>query len=370
VRYSLFLGNAGHDSGGPENYEVELVRAISRLNQQDEFHLLCLHKRARKLIAVEQPNIFYHGLPPSIRPVSMTFTVPWRLSRLQPRLVHSTFMPPPFTSTPQILTLVCFSMFEHPEFYPRAIRVRLQALMRLGVKSAHSLLCISQMVRERFAEKFGISRDRMPIVPLGASRMFHPQPPELIQEYLAGHKIRDPYFLFCGRWEARKNLLGIIDAFDRFKRETRAPHKLVLTGKRTWIEAQAEALIHERKLRDEVIDLGKVPVTELPLLYGGAVALVYASFYESFGMPIIEAMASGTPVITSTTSAMPETAGGAALLVDPYRIEEISAAMHQIANDSELRKSLRERGLAHASAYTWDATAKATLAAYRQLAAA
>ena len=369
MRYSLFLSNAGHDSGGPENYEVELVRALARINHEDEFHLLCLHKRARQVVGVEQENVFYHDLPPSIRPLSMTTTLPWRLSRLKPELMHSTFMPPPFTPVPHILTLVCFSMFEHPEFYPRAIRLRLQALTTLGVKSANMLLCISTMVRERFAERFKISRERMPLVPLGASTIFRPQSPQKLQEYLAGHDIHQPYFLFCGRWEARKNLLGIIEAFAQFKHETRAPHKLVLTGKRTWIESQAEELIRKHGLVDEVRDLGKVPVAELPLLYGGAEALVYASFYESFGMPIIEAMASGTPVITSNTSAMPETAGGAAILVDPHRSPSIAEGMHQIASNEALRASLRDRGLAHAAAFTWDATARATLAAYRQIAA-
>jgi glycosyltransferase involved in cell wall biosynthesis len=369
VKYSLFLSNAGHDSGGPENYEVELVRSLARINRTDEFHLLCLHKRARQVVGVDQDNVFYHDLPPSIRPVSMMTTLPWRLMRLKPELMHSTFMPPPFTPVPHILTLVCFSMFEHPEFYPRAIRMRLQALTTLGVKSANLLLCISTMVRERFAERFGIARERMPLVPLGASHIFRPQTPEALQRYLAGHNIHQPYFLFCGRWEARKNLLGIIEAFAQFKQETRAPHKLVLTGKRTWIEAQAEELIRKHGLEHEIRDLGKVPVTDLPLLYGGAQALVYASFYESFGMPIIEAMATGTPVITSNTSAMPETAGGAAMLVDPHRPVSIAECMHQVAHDESLRLSLRQRGLAHAASFTWDATARATLAAYRQVAA-
>lgn len=136
MKYSLFLSNAGHDSGGPENYEVELVRALPRINREDEFHLLCLHRRARQVVGVDQENVFYHDLPPSIRPVRMTTTLPCRLSRLKPELMHSTFMPPPFTLEPQILMLVCFSMFEHPEFYPRAIRIPAASAHDIGHREA------------------------------------------------------------------------------------------------------------------------------------------------------------------------------------------------------------------------------------------
>lgn len=369
MKYALFLGNAGHDSGGPEIYETELTRALAGINCEDEFHVMCLFPRAQQIVGVDQHNFNFHLLQPGIRVFNMTLGLPYRLRRLAPDAVHSTFMPCLFPLRAHVVTLVCFSMFERPEFYPPAVGLRLRVLTSMGVRSASLLLCISEMVRDRFVERFKVSPDRMAVVPLGASLRFRPHSPEEIESYLGAQKLRDPYFLFCGRWEQRKNLLGIIEAFASFKRQSKLPHKLVLTGKRTWIEKQAEALIDRLDLRKEVIDHGKTAAEELPLLYAGATALVYASFYESFGMPIIEAMACGTPVITSNTTAMPETAGGAALLVDPHGPETIAAAMYQVAADAALAESLRRRGLQRAKAFTWEATALATLNAYRRVAA-
>jgi glycosyltransferase involved in cell wall biosynthesis len=142
-----------------------------------------------------------------------------------------------------------------------------------------------------------------------------------------------------------------------------------MTGSRTWAAREADAIIAREKLRQEIIDVGKSPFEELPMLYSGADALIYPSLWEGFGMPIVEAMASGAPVITSNLSSMPEVAGGAALLVDPYSTTEIAEAMSRIVGDAGLRASLRDKGLERAKFFTWERTARRTLAAYRQMTA-
>jgi glycosyltransferase involved in cell wall biosynthesis len=369
VKFALFLGNAGHDSGGPEVYETELVRALARLERKHEFHLACLFPKAPQTVGVTQDNVIYHVLKPRSRAISMTATLPYRLSRIGPDSVHSTFMPGPLVFKRHLFTLVCMSMFERPEYYPAAVRWRLQALTSMGIRSSKAILCVSNSVKQKVAERFHISEDRLAVVHLGAHPRFHPRPQAETRQYLDSQGLMDPYFLFCGRWELRKNLLGILEAFALFKRETKLPHKLVLTGKRTWIAPQAQALIERLGLGNDVIDHGKTPLTELPFLYAGAEALVYASFYESFGLPIVEAMACGTPVITSNTTAMPEIAGGAALLVDPSQPESIAEAMREIASDASSAARLREAGLRRAASFTWEQTARATLDAYHRVAA-
>jgi glycosyltransferase involved in cell wall biosynthesis len=369
VKFALFLGNAGHDSGGPEVYETELVRALARLEREHEFHLACLFPKAPETIGVAQENITYHVLGHRSRAMNIMATLPYRLSRICPDSVHSTFMPGPLVISRHLFTLVCMSMFERPDFYPRAVRWRLQALTFMGVRSSELILCVSETVRQKVAERFRVSSDRLAVVPLGVHPRFRSFTDDEIRQYLDSQGLTEPYFLFCGRWEQRKNLLGIIEAFALFKRQTKLPHKLVLTGKRTWIAPQAEALIERLGLRDDVIDHGKTPLAELPLLYAGAEALIYASFYESFGLPIVEAMACGTPVITSNTTAMPETAGSAALLVNPAEPDSIAAAMHRIASDAVLAARLRESGLRRAESFTWERTARVTLDAYHRVAA-
>lgn len=368
MKIGLFLGNAGRSSGGPEIYERELTRSMVAIAPENDYHLFCLDSRGPEVVGLKGNNIAYHPLWPSIRVLAMSASLQWMVLRKRPDIVHATFMPPPWFPRSYALTLVCFSMFQHPEFYPLAIRARLQALTSIGVRTARLFLCVSENVRDLFVEKFKIERERTAVTWMGANPMFHPIVEEEKRPALAArYGIHDPYFLFSGRWERRKNIAGIIEAFAKFKQETRLPHKLVFTGSRTWAAAEAEAVILRHGIQNEVIDVGKTPLDELPLLYTGADALVYASLWEGFGMPIAEAMASGTPVITSNISSMPEVAGNAAILVDPYSTDEIADAMRRVAESSDLRAQLSQRGLARSRLFTWEQTARRTLSAYQQI---
>jgi glycosyltransferase involved in cell wall biosynthesis len=372
MKFGVFVGNAGRSSGGPEVYETQLIRSFASLDRQNEFHMFCLSNKAKETIGVKQENFLYHQLwPASFRPVSMTVGLNAQLLRYKTDSLHATFMPPPFSVQAYMLTLVCFSMFRHPEFYPAAVRSRLRALITLGVRAARVFLCVSANVRDLFAEEFRIPMDRMVVTPMGTDPMFRPLPPELVEsELVSRFGIRSPYFLYSGRWERRKNIFGIIEAFARFKHDSPGDHKLVFTGSRTWAAREADELIARHRLQKHVVDLGKSDVAELPLLYNGAQALVYASLWEGFGMPIAEAMACGTPVITSNISSMPEVAGEAALLVDPYSIDEIADAMSRIAGSSDLRCRLRASGLERSKQFKWEETGRRTLAAYRMMAEA
>jgi glycosyltransferase involved in cell wall biosynthesis len=369
MKFGIFLGNAGRDSGGPEIYESELVRSLARIDKENEYEIFCLDRRAPAVVGLKQENFRYHVLWPDVRPVSMTISLAVAASMHRTQSMHATFMPPVFSPQPFILTLVCFSMFSRPEFYPTAIRLRVQALTQLGVRTARYFLCVSNNVRELFADKFKIPENRLLLSYMAASHIFHPLPQEETRAKLAERfTIDQPYFLFSGRWEHRKNIVGTLKAFALFKKKTRLPHKLVLTGSRTWAAKEAERAIHESGIEREIIDLGKSPYTDLPLLYGGAEALMYASFWEGFGMPLVEAMACGTPVITSNISSMPEVAGDAGLYVDPLSIEEIAEAMRQIAESPALRAKLSAAALERAKRFTWEETARRTLQTYQLLA--
>jgi glycosyltransferase involved in cell wall biosynthesis len=369
MKFGIFLGNAGRNSGGPEIYESELVRSLARIDKQNQYEIFCLDRRAPSVVGVDQENFRYHVLWPAVRPVSMTVSLALASSRYKTQSLHATFMPPVFSPQPLILTLVCFSMFARPEYYPLAIRLRVQALTRLGLRTARYFLCVSNNVRELFADKFKIAEKRLLLSYMAASDIFHPIPEEDVRAEVAERfLIKDPYFLFSGRWEHRKNIVGTIQAFALFKKRTRLPHKLVLTGSRTWAAEEAQRVIHESRMEREIIDLGKSPYATLPLLYGGAEALVYASFWEGFGMPLVESMACGTPVITSNISSMPEVAGAAGLYVDPHSVEEIAEAMRQIAEFPALRARLSAAALERAKRFTWEETARRTLQTYELLA--
>lgn len=369
MRMGILAAFAGRNAGGPETYEVELLRALAALDRDTDYHVLCLSRRAPSVFGVQQENIRYHVMWPSFRPLSLLTTVPATLLSRRVNLVHATFMPPPISFQSYVFTMVCDSMFERPQFYPPAVRWRLQALTRLALRRAKLVLCISDSIRTNVMQRFGVPGERLAVVHLGVSPRFRPLPEDEKREFLRRrYNIHHPYLLFSGRWEPRKNLLRILEAFAAFKRESPSEVKLVLTGLRTWIAREADEIIARHGLQRDVIDLGKSPVDELPMLYGGAQALVFPSLWEGFGLPIVEAMACGTPVITSGISSMPEIAGPAALLVDPLSTTDIATAMHTIVSDDSLRATLSSRGLERARLFTWERTARQTLAAYRQIA--
>lgn len=368
-RIGIFAGSLGSNSGGPERYESELLRGIAALDRNTEYNVYCLFPEAAAKVGVAAENFRYITLGPQIRPVSMLTSLPVALWRGKPDVLHATFVPPPISPQPYAFTLVCSSMFEHPEFFPPAIRLRLKVLMGMAVKKAKLVICISEHIQDVIRERFKVSPERSAVVPLAASEAFRPIPREECAAFVKErYGIEGPYLLFSGRWERRKNVARILEAFHRFKHESRTPHRLVMTGERTWASQEADEVIRRNGMEDEIIDLGKSPVAELPWLYAGADALVFCSLWEGFGLPIVEAFRAGTPVITSNTSSMAEVGGDAALLVDPRSINDIAEAMHRVTiGEPGLSETLRARGLARGATYSWERTAQETLSIYQRL---
>ena len=207
----------------------------------------------------------------------------------------------------------------------------------------------------------------MHVVPLAASDAFEPYPQDRLRQLLAQrHGIDFPYFLFSGRWEPRKNIVRLLQAFSRFKQVCPSEYKLVLTGAKYWELQDAEEAILSGGISSDILDLGKTPFEQLPALYAGARALVFPSLWESFGLPIVEAMRCGTPVLTSDIAAMPEVAGDAAVLVDPYSVESIAAAMRRLAEDDALVARLSANALTRSKSFSWEQSAKLTHQAYEQ----
>ena len=369
MRIGLFICFAGRSCGGPEIYEREIVRAMSTMEPQHTYHLYCLDRRAPSVIAVDNPSVVYHVLRPAARVVSMLTTLPLAVSRTQPDLFHAPVIPPPFCPPKTIISMPCSSLVRHPEFYPPLVRMRLRFLLHRAIPKAAKIICSSKHVRDVVEERFAVPVDRLSVIYPGISRLFRPIDERENRAHLEEkYGLHYPYLLFSGRWERRKNIIRTLEAFARFKRMCRTEHRLVLTGGRSWASREADAVIRSLDLQAVTVDLGKTPADDLPHLYAGADAVVYASLWEGFGMPIVEAMACGTPVITSNVAAMPETAGGTAVLVDPHSTEDIAAAMYRITSDIDLRHRLRARGLQHAQRFTWEEAARRTLEIYEEIA--
>jgi glycosyltransferase involved in cell wall biosynthesis len=369
MRIGVLVLMAGREAGGPETYEVELLRAMARIDQRNEFVVYCTGPEAPRAIGVRSDNVTYRVLKPSVRAFSVAVSLPAALRSDGVDLLHSTFTPPPFAATPEVLTLHCLSSFTHPQFYARTIAWRLNALLRIGMRRARRLVCVSETTARQAHEHFGVPAERLSVAYNGVASHFVPMDERQARSTVAARLgITDPYFLFVGKLEPRKNVERVIEAYARVKRETRTGAKLLLAGHRTSVTPRIDALIDRLGLSDDVLRIGYVPGDVLPQLYGAARLFLFPSLWEGFGIPMIEAMACGTPVVTSSAACLPEIAGGAAAIVDPLSVEDIAEAIARLDGSDDERGRLRARGFVRAGDFTWDRSARATLDAYERLA--
>jgi glycosyltransferase involved in cell wall biosynthesis len=361
----MFLVMAGRKAGGPETYEQGLVRSLAEIDRTNEYHLFCLGTDAAESFHLSQENISYHVLRPKVRWISIPAVLPFAMLRSGIDFLHATFVPPPYCPRDYVFTVHGVDMFEHPEFYPRVVRWRLNHLIRTGLRKAKVVLCVSETVKNIIADRFKLPTERLLVSYNAVGSHFRAaQSSEVSPVLLRKYKISGPYVLYVGKLQACKNILRILEAFHAFLQETKSDMKLVLVGSRTWTSSGIDKTIERLQLGDRVLELGYVAHGDLPVIYRGASMFVFPSLSEGFGLPVLEAMACGVPVVTSRVDALPEITGNAALLVNPYSSEDIAGAMHRVFKDDELRSVLRERGMERAKLFSWRRTAEQTLSAY------
>jgi len=244
--------------------------------------------------------------------------------------------------------------------------------MQMATRLNDVIVTVSEFSKEDICNKLGAHREKIRVINNGLREPL--KPTEQIKEALtAQYGLESGFILYVGGIHERKNVEGLIRAYAKFVNETRFSGKLLITGNISGAAYQIrmkkilDNVLKDTGIGNQVIFTGFIPDKHLDCLMGRALFLVYPSFYEGFGIPVLEAMQMGTPVITSNVTALPEVAGDAALLVNPHDIEEIAEAMIKLFIDKSLRRELRERGRERAKNYKWEITAKQYLALYTEL---
>jgi len=273
----------------------------------------------------------------------------------------------PAFAGPAVATIHDLSVFSWAHCHPRGRAALLRREIRTALDRARLIVTDSEFTRRELAAFAGFPADRIRTVPLAAGAEFRPrQPGELAPALQALGLQADGYCLFAGTIEPRKNIVALIDAYRMLPAALRTRFPLVLTGYRGWrseaIHAQIEQAAGEGWLRY----LGYRPAQELPLLFAGARLFAFPSHYEGFGLPVLEAMASGVPVVCSTSSSLPEVAGGAAASCPPEAVDALAALLARGLDDAGWREQARASGLANAARYSWRRCAEQTLAVYRE----
>lgn len=365
MKIGILVLMAGRNAGGPETYEVQLLRALVQIDTVNQYIVYCTTASAIDAIGVSAANVRYRVLKPSIRLVSVSASLPLALRQDGVDLLHATFTPPPFTPIPLVFTMHCMSNFVHPEFYPRLIAWRLNALQRIGIRSAAHILCVSKTLKQEVNEYFGRPLSDMTVTYNAVGPEFRPTPiSEAQSEVRERFGIECPYILYTGKIQARKNLARLVYAFAQFRRRTDSPLKLVLAGRRTETAEVLDTALADSGIAHAVVELGYVPHANLPSLYSAARMFVFPSLWEGFGIPLLEAMACGVPSIISNATCLPEIAAGAAVIVNPESIDSMCEAMINLDTGQALRADLSQKGLVRSRDFTWRECAERTLAAY------
>ena len=364
---SIFAGTIGTQAGGMETYEITLLRELAQQDSSTRYRVYCLNQAAKDILDISQENFEFRLLYPSSRWISVGLTLPLMLNFDNNELFHPTYIPPATCPKPFVYTVHSSVTWAHPEFYPQKILWRLNKLQEKGLKQARLLLCVSKHVRDYLSEKFKIPDERLAVVYHGVSDRFRPrEKTEYVDIISNKYGLNTNYFLCVGKLKTNKNISRIIESHELLWNQG---HEipLVFVGRRLWSQGQLDNEIDRAVAAKRVIELGHVDLTDMPLIYNGATALIFPSQWEGFGLPILEAQASAIPVLTSNNSSLPEIAGNNAVLVDPSSIEEIAQGMHTLLMDQQLRARLIAGGLKNASAYTWERTARQTIDAYYQV---
>ncbi len=307
---------------------------------------------------------------------------PWRMLVWAGHLAHLPFdrlLPPstvlfhatehlllPLRRIPTVLTVHDLIFERFPHYHKRLNHFFLTRTMPLFARRATAIITISRASRDDLIALYGIPPQKVHVIYEAPAPHFRPPPPQAIEAARQRYHLPERYVLTVGTIEPRKNLTRLLSAFERAYAQGLAD-ALVIVGQRGWLYEDFFRRLEASPARDAVILPGFVPDEDLPALYAGATVFALPSLYEGFGLPMLEAMACGTPVVASRAGALPEVGGDAALYVDPTDVEALAGTLARCLKDADLRAAMREAGLRRAAQFTWERTARETAAVYERV---
>jgi len=367
LRIGIDYTAAVHQRAGIGRYARGLVRALAQLDRENEYLLLVAGRPKEE--GTFPPNFRLRYLPLSPH----WATVLWQRLRVPlPAdlftgpldLFHSPdYVLPPLRRGKRVLTIHDLSFLRYPEGADPRLRWYLTQAVPRSIGQADLVLADSQNTKSDLIELLGVEAGRVEVLYPGVEERFHPLSEESLAPVRTRYSLDFPFILSVGTLEPRKNHVGLLQAYSLL----REPHRLVIAGGKGWLYEGIFQEVERLSLEERVFFLGYVPEEDLPALYNLADLFVFPSLYEGFGLPPLEAMACGTPVVVSALSSLPEVVGDGALLVPPQEVEALAEAMEKALSDPSLREELRSKGLERAKRFTWSEAAKRLLAIYKRV---
>jgi glycosyltransferase involved in cell wall biosynthesis len=363
----------GAQQGGNETYIRNLIKALAAIDSENRYTIYLAQPDAavewREGFARQFPNFSIRLLPKPTPIVRVPVFLAYELRRRPVDVLHVQYTAPPFCPAPVVATIHDLA-FEHlPETFTRRGSLQLKLTVRRTARRAARIATVSEYSRQDLLRTYGLPPEKVVVTYNGVESHFTPDPagPDEAAAIRARFQIGREYLLAVGSLQPRKNLVRLIRTYAKLRAERPGfTPQLVIVGRKLWLADSIFDEVKRQPWADDVILTGYVTDADLPALYRGAAAFVYPSIFEGFGLPPLEAMACGTPVVTSNTSSLPEVTGDAALLVDPHSEDQIADALLQITGNEALRSRLRAAGLEQAKRFTWRDAAARTLQLYRE----
>ncbi len=303
---------------------------------------------------------------PSVRMLWEQIVQPLELRMRRIDLLHSMGYVQPFACPCRsVVTVHDLSFLLFPEAFNRLNRLYLRLFTGFSVKRADRVIAVSENTKRDLVRLLGVGADKVEVVYHGVEPLFRPiTEVDLLEAFRHAHQLPERYILFTGTLEPRKNLKTLVEAFAGIKKEG-FPHKLVAIGARGWRCGDVFATVERLGLQQEIVFPGYIDLAMLPLWYNCADLFVYPSLYEGFGFPVLEAMACGTPVVTSNVSSLPEVVGEAGCLVEPSDVQTLTDVMVKVLAAPDLRLELKQKGIERARSFSWLDAASRTRSIYR-----
>jgi glycosyltransferase involved in cell wall biosynthesis len=362
----LLGGRPGVRKTGVSRYEAQLTSALLQLPGNDDYQIYATSGND----VIEIPASARWRAPwfPTAHPVAR---IGWEQTGLAFQayrdridLLHGmAFVTPPAWRGPSVVTIHDLAFMKLGGHAPKRRSLYLSSMLRQSARRAGRVIVVSSQSSRDAQELLDVDPGKIAITPLGVSPDLRPLPPEARIAFRERHNLDRPTILYLGTLEPRKNLPILLRAFDRIAEASGA--ELVLGGAEGWLTGDLHQTLESLRWRDRVRLTGFIPETDLSAWLSVADCFAFPSRYEGFGLPPLEAMACGTPVVSSTSSSLPEVLGDDALLIDPDDVEGLGDALARVLGDEELADDLRRRGLIRAARYSWAETARLTRIAYQ-----